>query len=157
VKYTVQLEPVESRPLAVVRRRATQPELGKVIPEACGLVWNVVKAQKIPRAGRHIALYWDDEFNLEVGVELEAPLAGHEEMGEVVASATPAGLVATTVHMGPYPQLVEAHRAIHEWCQQNGRTIAGPSWELYGHWEHAWCDDPSLIRTDVYYLIRAEA
>ena len=44
-----------SHPLAVVRRRASLPELAKVIPDACGTVWNVVRAQKIPGAGRHVA------------------------------------------------------------------------------------------------------
>jgi effector-binding domain-containing protein len=154
VEYAIGLEVVESRPLAVVRRRATLPELGKVIPEACGLVWNVVKAQKIPGPGRHVAFYLDDDGDLEVGVELKAPFAGH---GDVIPSATPAGTVATAVHFGPYPQLPEAHRSIRRWCADHGYALAGPHWELYGHWEHAWCDDPSRIRTDVYYLIRADA
>src|SRR5262245_60134503 len=105
MKYEIRLEQVGSRPLAVVRRRASLPELGKVIPDACGLVWNVVRAQKIAGAGRHVALYLDDVFNLEVGVELGAPFAGH---GEVIGSAIPAGKVATATHFGPYNLLPEA-------------------------------------------------
>jgi hypothetical protein len=50
-------------------------------------------------------------INLEVGVELEAPFAGH---GEVVGSATPAGVVATAAHFGPYNRLHEAHQAIRQ-------------------------------------------
>jgi effector-binding domain-containing protein len=153
VEYEVRLEQLGSRPLAVVRRRATLQELAKVIPDACGTVWNVVRAQKIPGAGRHVALYRDDEFNLEVGVELKAPFAGH---GEVVGSATPAGAVATAVHFGPYHLLPEAHHAIRRWCAQHGHPLAGPNWELYGHWIHEWCDNPALIRTDVFYLLTAD-
>jgi len=154
MEYDIRLEQLTSLPLAVVRRRASLPELSKVIPDACGLVWNVVRAQKIPGAGRHVALYWDDEFNLEVGVELEAPFAGH---GEVVGSATPAGTVATAVHFGPYNQLPVAHQAIRRWCADHGYALAGPNWEIYGHWIHEWCDDPSKIRTDVFYLLKADA
>ncbi len=150
MEYDVRLEQLASRPLAVVRRRAGIPELAKVVPEACGTVWNVVRAQKIAGAGRHVALYWDDVCNLEVGVELEAPFSGH---GEVVGSATPGGTVATAVHFGPYQQLGEAHRAIRQWCAQYGHALAGPNWEIYGHWVQEWCDDPSRIRTDVYYLL----
>ena len=51
-------------------------------------------------------------------------------------------------------QLSEAHNAIRKWCAQHGHTLAGPSWEIYGHWVHAWCDDPSKIRTDVFYLLK---
>src|SRR5207253_4204571 len=96
MEYDVRLEQRSSRPLAVVRRRASSQELSRVVPDACGAVWNVVRAQQIPGAGRHIAVYLDCQINLEVGVELDAPFAGH---GEVVGSATPAGTVATTVHL----------------------------------------------------------
>ena len=154
MEYDIRVERLGSRPLAVVRRRASLPELSKVIPDACGTVWNVVRAQKIPGAGRHVALYWDEEFNLEIGVELDAPFAGH---GEVVGSATPAGTVATAVHFGPYNQLPVAHQAIRRWCADHGYALAGPNWEIYGHWIHEWCDDPSKIRTDVFYLLKADA
>src|SRR5262249_49921156 len=149
--YEVRLEQRGSQPLAVVRRRASAKELARVVPEACGLVWGVVRAQKIAGAGRHVALYWDGEINLEVGVELEAPFAGH---GEVVGSATPAGPVATTTHLGPYGRLNLAHQAVCQWCADHGYALAGPSWEIYGHWIDAWNTDPSQIRTDVFYLLK---
>ena len=153
MRYEVRLERGDSRPLAVLRLQASRQQLSRVVPEACGKVWSVVRAQKIPGAGRHIALYFDDAINLEVGVELEAPFEGH---GEVVGSATPAGEVATTVHFGPYGHLGEAHRAIRDWCTARGRTPAGPCWEIYGHWVDEWNDDPSKIRTDVFYLLEAQ-
>ena len=94
----VRIEQVVSRPLAVVRRLASAQQLAKVVPDGCGTVWNAVRAQKMVEAGRHVAIYWDDKINLEVGVELDSPFAGH---GEVVSSATPAGTAATAVHFGP--------------------------------------------------------
>src|SRR5205085_9509 len=112
-EYDVHLEQVSSRPLAVVRRRASLQQLSKIVPEACGAVWGVVRAQQLTGAGRHIALYLDEKINLEVGVELDTPFAGH---GDVVGSTTPAGAVATAVHFGPYARLHEAHRAIRAWC-----------------------------------------
>src|SRR6516165_5276302 len=151
MEYDVRLEQLSSRPLAVVRRRARSQELAKVVPEACGTVWGVVKAEKFTGAGRHVAVYWDDVINLEVGVELDAPFAGH---GEVVGSATPAGAVATTVHFGPYGRLAEAHQAIRRWCANHGYTLAGPCWEIYGHWLDEWNKDPTKIRTDVFYLVK---
>ena len=56
--YDVQLNQLESVPLAVVRRQANARDLARVVPECCGLVWNVVRAQKT-EAGRHVAIYWD--------------------------------------------------------------------------------------------------
>jgi effector-binding domain-containing protein len=150
MQYDVRIEQSEAAPLAVVRRRAKQVELGKVVPECCGLVWQALRAQKIAGAGRHIAIYFDDVINLEVGVELESPFAGD---GEVVGSNTPAGEVATTTHVGPYATLHAAHSAIQKWCASNARTLAGPTWEVYDHWQNEWNSDPSRIRTDVYYLL----
>jgi effector-binding domain-containing protein len=147
--YDVRLEQVVSRPLAVVRRRATSQQLAKVVPDGCGTVWNAVRAQRV-RGGRQIAIYWDGEINLEVGVELDTPFAGH---GDVVASSTPAGTVATTVHFGPYGGLHAAHDAIRQWCARHSRTPAGPNWEIYGHWLEEWNNDPSRIRTDLFYLL----
>jgi hypothetical protein len=54
----VQLQQLNSVPLAVIRRQAKPSELSRVVPECCGLVWNVVRAQKA-QAGRHMAIYWD--------------------------------------------------------------------------------------------------
>jgi len=152
MEYAVRLEQQTGQPLAVVRRQASIPELPKVVPAACGTVWNVLRANQVTGAGRHVAVYWDDQINLEVGVELPGPFPG---FGEVVASATPAGLVATTTHFGPYGQLPQAHDAIRRWCAANGHTFAGPNWEIYGHWNDEWNNDPSRIRTDVFYLLAA--
>lgn len=146
----VRVEQANSRPLAVVRRTARRDELSCVVPEACGTVWDVLRAQNIKGAGRHVALYLDGVIHLEVGVELDVPFEG---VGEVVPSATPAGNVATATHFGPYQTLGHTHDAIRQWCGANGRALAGPSWEIYGHWVDEWNADSSKIRTDVYYLL----
>ena len=70
--------------------------------------------------------------------------------GRVMPSSTPAGTVATTTHLGPYDRLGEAHAAILTVCKERGLALAGPSWEVYGHWT----DDVAQLRTDVYYLLR---
>jgi effector-binding domain-containing protein len=147
--YAVEVRRLESVPLAVVRRLARASDLSRVVPESCGLVWNAVRAQQVP-AGRHVAIYWDGSIRLEVGVELHGPFA---EDGEVVRSGTPAGAVACTTHFGPYGGLGAAHDAVRQWCDANNHRLAGPKWEIYGHWQPEWNSDPSRIRTDVYYLL----
>ncbi|HUL73102.1 MAG TPA: GyrI-like domain-containing protein [Vicinamibacterales bacterium] len=145
--YIVELRDLPGVSLAVVRRVARVPELSRLVPECCGLVWNALKAQGI-RGGRHVAVYWDESIKLDVGVELAVPFAEHDGL---VRSATPAGAVATTTHFGPYGGLGAAHGAVREWCRANHHPLAGPCWEIYGHWQDAWNADPSKIRTDVFY------
>ena len=153
MRYDIRLEQLGGLPLAVVRRRAAAHELSKVVPDACGVVWGVVRAQEIPGAGRHVAVYLDDLITLEVGVELDAPFGG---FGEVVGSSTPSGSVVGTTHHGPYDRLREAHEAIRRWSLDNGHALAGPRWEIYGHWQDDWDRDPSKITTEVFYLLRAD-
>jgi effector-binding domain-containing protein len=147
----VQFQRLDSIPLAVVKRQAQAADLPRLVPQCCGLVWNVVRAQRVP-AGRHVAIYWDDTIRVEVGVELQGPFA---DDGEVVRSATPAGLVAFATHLGPYQGLRAAHDAVKTWCRANGHKLKGPSWEIYGHWLSEWDSDPSKIRTDVFWLVEA--
>ena len=145
----VELRQVPSTPLAVIRRQVKQSELSRVVPECCGLVWNVLRAQGV-RGGRHVALYWDGSIRLEVGVELPNDFV---ERDGVVRSATPAGAVVSAAHFGPYGELGAAHDAVRQWCATNQRSLAGPSWEIYGHWQTEWDRNPSLIRTDVFYQV----
>jgi effector-binding domain-containing protein len=147
MEYQVQIQMLTARPLAVVRLRASQAQLSTLIPQACGEVWNFVRAAQIKTAGRHVAIYYDCEINIECGVEVDEPFTSD---GRVVASATPAGRVATVAHFGPYQLLSAAHQAVTQTCRLQGHALAGPNWEVYGHWT----DDPTQVRTDVFYLLQ---
>jgi effector-binding domain-containing protein len=148
MNYTVTVEQVEPHPTAIVRRRARPEELSTVVPQACGEVWQYAREDGLPGPGRNLALYLDGETNLECGVEVAGIFAGN---GRVIPSSTPAGIAATTMHLGPYDRLGAAHEAIGAWCKERGLEFAGPSWEIYGHWT----DDVAQLRSDVFYLLRA--
>jgi effector-binding domain-containing protein len=145
--YHVEVKQVEPQTTAVVCFRARQADLSTVIPQACGEVWNFVRSAAIPQPGRHVALYLDGVMNIECGVEVGQRFQGN---GRVVCSHTPADFVATTIHIGPYSRLGDAHKAVSTWCAANGHSPAGPRWEIYGHWN----DDPAKLRTDVFYLLQ---
>jgi effector-binding domain-containing protein len=144
--HVVELATSDSRPIAAVRFIARQDELPRLVPAACGEVWNYLKAAGVQGAGRHVAIYHDGQIDVEVGAEVPGPFV---ESDRVHCSAIPAGPVATTAHFGDYSGLHHAHAAVLKWCQDHGRSLAGPNWEIYGHWS----DDPAQVRTDVYYLL----
>jgi GyrI-like small molecule binding domain len=146
---TVRLQRQASIAVAVVRRRVPQGELSRVVPECCGIVWNALRGQGI-KGGRNIAIYRDGAIHLEAGVEVAAPFV---EQDAVFGSRTPPGLVASVTHVGPYQTLGRAHDAIQTWCRTAGHRLAGPCWEIYGHWQREWESDPSRIQTEVCYLI----
>lgn len=148
MSYSVRVERVERQPLAVVRRRASRPELSTAVPAACGEVWNLARAHAVERPGRLVAVYLDGAINLEVGVEVGDAFAGAADLSR---SETPAGTVAMVAHIGPYSGLAQAHLAIQTWCKANGHALPVINWEVYGHWT----DDPAALRTDVVYLLGA--
>jgi effector-binding domain-containing protein len=145
----VQLQKRPSAPLAVLRRLVPANLLARVVPECCGAVWQALKAQGL-QGGRNVAVYWDSAIRVEAGVEMPGPFA---ERDGVVRSATPAGLVASVEHYGPYGTLGVAHDTIWAWCKANAHHVTGPRWEIYGHWQPEWNADSSRIQTEVAYIV----
>jgi effector-binding domain-containing protein len=68
----------------------------------------------------------------------------------VIASALPEGEVATATHRGDYAQLGATHEAVRDYAAAAGRELAGPCWEVYGHWRA----DPAELETEVFWLLR---
>ncbi len=109
-------------------------------------VWDCLHASGIRRGYRNVMLYRDDTPNVEVGVILNEPIP---LTGRVIRSALPAGLVASTVHRGPYSGLGDAHDAVAAWSQTQGRPLTRTRWEVYGPHN----DDPSQVWTEVHWLL----
>ena len=146
MNYDVRFEHASPRLIAVIRCVASPGDLSRVIPACCGEVWAYARTARLRQPGRHVAVYFDGAIHLECGVEILERFAGD---GRVVCSSTPDGTVATTTHLGPYDQLSRAHDAVRRACADRDRMLAGPNWEIYGHWT----DDPARLQTDVYYLL----
>src|SRR5215831_21107770 len=102
---SVNVQTVQPRKLAAVRR--------EVAPGAVGSAWG-------PAVGK----VWDD-FGVEVTRTFETA-------GEVYATETPGGEVAVAVHRGPYNRMNDAYNAIEKWMAANRRESAGHSWEING-------------------------
>jgi AraC family transcriptional regulator len=64
----------------------------------------------------------------------------------------PGGLVASTIHTGPYDQLTNAYAAVEQWIKSQGFTPGGAPWESYltDPGEHP---DPKDWRTEVLWPI----
>ena len=148
----VRLARAEPRPTIVVAEATTWREYPSRWRAMLDQVYAVVKPRGVAPAGggknrwQNVMLYKDDVPNVEVGVLAAGPFA---PTGNVIASELPGGDVATTTHRGPYAELGAAHQAIHDWCEARGRRLAGPRWEIYGHWT----DDPDALETEVFYLL----
>jgi effector-binding domain-containing protein len=148
-EYAVTTQTARPRPIAAVRARLPIRDVSRRFAEYLNQVYAASRSGAIELDGQNIFVYSGDaggEADVEFGVGAKRTFTG---TGAVVLSATPSGRVATTTHWGDYAGLGAAHHAVVRWCESQGLALAGPRWEVYGHWS----DDPATRRTDVYYLL----
>ena len=151
----VKLIDVEPRTFAAVRGTARLSELSRVIRERLDEVWRTLAQQNLTATGHNLILYdsiqpgQEPSFDTYMGVEV---FARFSPTGSVIEAQTPGGRVATAVHMGSYDGLAAASTCVRDWCQQHHVALAGPMWEVYGDWS----EDPSQLRTDIFFLLRGD-
>jgi effector-binding domain-containing protein len=148
MERAVSIVATSATPTAVIREATTWERFPTLSGKLLDEVWGCVRDAGVS-AGRNVMLYLDDVPNVEVGVELEGPLAAPS--GRVVASALPEGRAATTVARGAPSRegIAAAHAAVVEWSRANGHELTGARWEVYDHWR----DDPDSFETAVFWLL----
>jgi effector-binding domain-containing protein len=134
-----------------VRARVPIHRVPAVFADYLNQVYSAARNGAIHLDGQNIFVYRGmagskNEVDVEFGVGVTTLFA---TQGTVTCSELPVGEVATTTHRGDYAKLGDAHAAVIAWCKATNRKLAGPRWEIYGHWS----DDPAKRRTDVYYLL----
>ncbi len=132
---SVNVQTVQPRRLAAVRREVAPGEVGAAWGPALGKVWDLIRSQPgLWTDGHNIFVYRDSKHPgapilCDFGVEVTRTF---ETAGEVYATETPGGEAAVAVHRGPYNRMNEAYNAIDTWIAANRRESAGHSWEIYG-------------------------
>jgi hypothetical protein len=149
--YDVREVIVTARPVAGVRAQVPRGRVGQEFGRHLDQVYAAARAGAVHLDGQNIFIYraaTESELTVDFCVGATAPFAA---VGPVQPLQTPHGLAAMTTHVGDYGRLGEANAAILAWCRATNRLRAGPSWEVYGHWQA----DPAQLRTEVYYLLQS--
>ena len=152
-KYEIRELTVAPRAVAGVRAEVRRGQVARELGRHLEQVYAAGKSGAVALDGQNIFIYrgaTGDRLTVDFCVGVTAPFAA---VGAVVPLETPQGVAAMTRHVGDYARLADANAAILEWCRVNGRAPAGPSWEVYGHWD----PDPSKLRTEVYHLLKTVA
>jgi len=153
MSLSVNLETVQPRKLAAVRREVALESIGSAWGPALGKVWEFIRPQPgLWTHGHNVFLYHHPAQPgaptlCDFGVEVTR---GFETEGEVYTTETPGGEAAVAVHRGPYDRMNQTHVAIRKWMAANGRESAGLSWEIYGDPT----PDPADTETTIMYLLR---
>jgi effector-binding domain-containing protein len=143
---------VDARPTAVIAQTTTWKEFPNVWGPLLDQVYRFVRSRTDLATGdgaeqwQNVMLYKDDRPDVEVGVLVKRSFQAE---GPVIASELPGGEVVTATHRGDYGQLGVTHDAVRDHAAAHGRQLAGPRWEIYGHWR----PDPSELETEVFWLL----
>jgi effector-binding domain-containing protein len=151
MSYEVTIETVRPQFVAAVRARAVIGDIAQAWKPALDQVWAFLRSSAGVIPGHNLFLYHhpkhrNDPMEIDFGVQVSQAF---EPAANVRCIETPAGEVASTVHVGPYDRLADAHNAIHTWCSRNNRKIGQASWEIYGDWTN----DPARLETTIRYLL----
>ena len=139
---------VNACPTAVVKRTTTWAEFPTLWKSLLDQVWAFLAGTDLRTDGHNIMLYQEsgNALHVEVGVQV---VRAFESSGAVVSSILPGGRVATASHRGPYEGLGRAHRAVLDYCAEQGLALTGRRWEIYRDWH----SNPSHLETEVYWLL----
>lgn len=154
LNYTVTTKEITAQPVLMVRRRVKRSEIAKMIGESLPVVF--MYAQKIGATilGPPLARYLDwgpGMTTVEAGIPVALPVGATGE-GDVLTDTLPGGLVATTMHIGAYDKLSEAHGAVQQWVEEQGLKTAGAPWESYVT-DPGEEPDPKDWKTEVFWPV----
>jgi AraC family transcriptional regulator len=151
--YSITKKELAPQPVLIVRRRVKRSEIAAAIGEALPGIFVYAQQHGIALAGLPFTRYVEmgpGLITMEPGMRVVSPgPAGH---GEIVADTLPGGLVATTVHAGPYDKLPDAYAAIEQWMEAEGLVAAGPPWESYLN-DPSDFPDPKDWKTEVFWPV----
>ena len=148
--YEVREVIVAARPVAGVHAQVPRGRVAQEFGRHLDQVYAAARTGALNLDGQNIFIYRAasaDELTVDFCV---GTTASFDPVGAVLPLETPSGVAAMVTHHGEYGRLREAHAAVLAWCHANDRRRAGPSWEVYGHWNAG----PAKLRTEVYYLLR---
>lgn len=128
--YCVELEELESQPVAVVRAHVAAAEIPTFLAAAFGDALRVLADQHLTPAGPPFARFRPAEgsFDIEAGFPSTGSVTPD---GRVDADSLPDGPVAKVMHRGDYAAVGAAYEAVTTWLGANGYVTAGEPWESY--------------------------
>lgn len=152
MKYKIEVKEMEPQAIMSIRVRCKVAEIGPALQEILPEVFYHLDKCGVRPVGPPFTRYHSFDG---IDCEIEGGFAVAEpqrEEGRITAGELPGGEVVSTIHVGPYEMLPQAHDALDEWMRANGRKSRSPQWEVY------WTDpgqeaDPWKRRTELVWPI----
>jgi effector-binding domain-containing protein len=89
------------------------------------------------------------DLDVEAGFPVTRRIASK---GDIRASETSGGKVATCLYTGPYSEIEPAYTALSQWIKDNGYEAAGVAYETYLNDPDQ--TSPEELKTQIAFLLR---
>jgi effector-binding domain-containing protein len=140
------LEQRPEQPYVAIPATVSMDTLGPAISALIGEVFGWLHERAVEPAGppfvRYLTIDMPSRLDIEIGVPIAHP---HPGDARVSTGSLPAGRYATLLHIGPYPDLVEATERLLTWGASNGvgwATTNEPDGERWGARLEFYLTDP---------------
>jgi effector-binding domain-containing protein len=151
--YEITVKELAPQPMVSIRTTCHAAVIGSTLAEILPEVFRYIRENDVYPCGPPFTRYHgfsDTEVDIEGGMPVKTPLPGK---ARIRAGELPGGRVATTIHIGPYERLPEAHDALHAWMREQEVEPAGPQWECYIS-DPGKEPDPNKRQTELVWPIR---
>jgi len=130
LRYEVKSREIPPQLVATIRERVPMTAIGQAMRRGFGEVAQAIGIVGAEVDGLPFAIHHRISAE-EVELELGFPVIGTVEIGRVHTTTLDGGLVACTVHMGPYAEAGAAYEAVNGWVQLHGKRVIGAPREVY--------------------------
>jgi AraC family transcriptional regulator len=157
MNYTIKIRELTPQPVLVTRRRMKRDAIAQNLGPMFGDVFLFGQQAGVALGGPPLARYMEfgpGMVTIDAGVPIATEFAGDDPSGKVRGEALPGGMVATTMHIGPYDKLTEAHAAMEVWIDEQGLRSRGPLWESYVT-DPADYPDPNDWKTEIFWPVES--
>jgi effector-binding domain-containing protein len=152
--YEVSVKEIPAQHVAVLRKHASMATIGQDVSSGFAELGRVVAMAGVPIVGPPFLVMFDPAEETEGDMELAFPIATpFPGTGEVEGREVGAMTVASTVHRGPYEEIMPAYHTVAGWIQEHGHEVIGPPREVYLS-DPQETPDPADYLTEVQFPIR---
>ncbi len=129
--YLIELEEQAELPTLSVRRRSAVQDLSAVLGPAYGEIMTFADMQGLSIQGPAYVIYYNmdmDDLDLEIGFVAGEKVPGNDS---IQSSVIPAGKYVSSMHAGPYAEMVPLYEAMMAFMKEHSLPPSGPAIEFY--------------------------
>jgi effector-binding domain-containing protein len=123
--YDVKIHKVAHFKAMSIRFKTSLKDIQTDMRRVYGEIWAYIKTNNGQPAGQRFAIYYVGHFDPH-NIDVEAGFSVKELIPDnkrVKGSTVEGGLMAGTLHKGPYEHIVSAYEAIAKWVEENGYEL----------------------------------